>query len=246
LIRELPAGAPSAAREPEIGSSEAHLPLVEGDEIRLSREPRELSVPARVSDDSDALAHPILTLASAVFAHWDGREALHAGSFAYDGGAWALIGDRGSGKSSLLAALGSAGADVLSDDLLVFDGEAVYAGPRCLDLRPDAAERLGLTARARSVRVPPRLRLELPQVPYAYPLRGVVFLGWDERVALTELPAPARLEALLAARTLGIVPPASPELVVSLAALPAYELTRPRDWSSADESLERLFGLASA
>ena len=67
---------------------------------------------------------------AAVFARWRGLETLHGGAFVDDrGGAWAVLGDRGAGKSSLLAALALAGHEVVADDLLVLDGGDCFAGP---------------------------------------------------------------------------------------------------------------------
>src|SRR3712207_8347650 len=44
---------------------------------------------------------------------------------------------RSAGKSTLLAWLVLSGQPIVSDDQLVLDAGAVYAGPRCVDLRPE-------------------------------------------------------------------------------------------------------------
>src|SRR3954447_11359018 len=100
------------------------------------------TVPEALS--AEELVHPFLAPVAAVAAHWNRRESLHGGAFAVDGRAWGLIGDRMGGKSSLLAALAERRICVVSDDVLVIDGSDVFAGPRTVDLRADAAQRLGI------------------------------------------------------------------------------------------------------
>ncbi|MFN2506155.1 MAG: hypothetical protein ABR540_18390 [Acidimicrobiales bacterium] len=85
------------------------------------------------------LLHPFLSPVAAIWARWQGWPALHGGAFVLDGGAWAILGERGSGKSSTLAWLAAQGLGIVADDLLVVNEGNVAAGPRCIDLRPDAA-----------------------------------------------------------------------------------------------------------
>jgi hypothetical protein len=100
------------------------------------------SLPERPSDG--ALVHPHLASVAIVAAHWLGHETFHAGAFVAGGRVWGVLGERKAGKSSLLASLSLAGVPVVADDILVVDGTTTFAGPRSIDLRPDAAQRLGL------------------------------------------------------------------------------------------------------
>ena len=92
---------------------------------------------------AEELVHPYLTPVAAVAAHWHGRESFHAGAVAIGGSAWALVGDRHTGKSSLLAALALRGVDIVCDDVLVVAGKEAFVGPRTVDLRQDAPAVLG-------------------------------------------------------------------------------------------------------
>jgi hypothetical protein len=107
----------------------------------------------------DELIHPYLGAAASVFSRWCGREVYHAGAFVCGGLAWAVVGGREAGKSSLLAALAARGLPVLSDDLVVTDGHQAFCGPRTIDLRRLAP---GTTAPVTPVRGASRWRLALP------------------------------------------------------------------------------------
>lgn len=77
-------------------------------------------------------------------------ESLHASAVAVDGKAIVLVGNCGSGKSTLTAALIGAGASLITDDLLVLDRTVndrltALSGARRLKLHPDTAARVGLT-----------------------------------------------------------------------------------------------------
>jgi hypothetical protein len=75
-----------------------------------------------------------------------GIEPLHATTFVVDGGAVALMGDCGYGKSSLGAAFIQAGFPLLTDDLLVLkhdeDGVTAYPGAPRVKLYPGVARRI--------------------------------------------------------------------------------------------------------
>ena len=95
---------------------------------------------------SHAIAHPYLGLIAAVAAYWRGWDYFHAGAVAVDGAVWGVLGERGSGKTSTLGFLARRpDVEILCDDVLVLDRELRgYAGPRCTDLREDAAAYLGV------------------------------------------------------------------------------------------------------
>lgn len=191
----------------------------------------------------DELVHPYLAPAAAVIARWMGRESMHAGAFAEDGRALAVVGTREAGKSSTMAWLAQAGVDVLCDDMLIVDDGRPLTGPRSIDLREDAARRLGTGEAIGVTGARERWRLRLaPAAPGAV-LGGWVFLAWGERVEARRLGGPERLARLAEQRALRL-PPARPDALLELTSLPAWELSRPRDWGSLPEAADLLRALA--
>ncbi|MBQ1074980.1 hypothetical protein KBX06_17670 [Micromonospora sp. C31] len=179
----------------------------------------------------DLLAHPYLAPVASTFNRWAGRETFHAGGFVRYGRAWAVTGPRTAGKSSLLAALAARGVPVVADDVLVLAGTDVFAGPRCVDLRepvPGVALPSG-PARART-----RTRVHLPPIAHRTPLGGWYFLHWGDAVGLTPVPATTLLTRLAGWRSWPDLP-TDPSVLLALAALPAWDLTRPRDWGTLDQ-----------
>jgi hypothetical protein len=220
-------------RRVELGPNRASIDTL-GARLVLEREPVSVTVLARSRLPEADLVHPSLWPAAAVFARWRGLETLHSGAFVDDrGGAWAVLGDRGAGKSSLLAALVLAGHSVVADDLLVIDGGDCFAGPRCVDLKPDAVTELGLGALP-SVRCTERRRLVLAPCPGRFALRGCIYLEWGDRVAAEPL-APAEHLGLLAAQRRIAGLGANVEQLLGLSGLPAFRLRRPqaRGWVDA-------------
>ena len=198
---------------------------------------------ARPPTDEEVL-HPFLSTVAAVRARWAGRDAFHAGAFLLDGEAWGVLGERGTGKSTLLGALAAEQVPVLSDDLLVVDRSgSAYAGPRFVDLRRSAAERLDLGEHLGRVGARVRWRLELPEVAATAPLRGWIVLRWSRRGPRLERVEPyVRLELL--ARSLAIgAPPTDPDALLRHVALPMWSLARPRDLGSARGSAGELLEL---
>ncbi|TQN37946.1 hypothetical protein FHU33_4619 [Blastococcus colisei] len=196
-------------------------------------------------DDADAvphehLVHPFLSTSVAVMSRWQGRDAFHAGAVVRDGGAWAVLGDKGQGKSSLLALLALRGAEVLSDDLVVLDDGKVHRGPRCIDLRADAAQRLSCGEDLGIVGARHRARLRLGEAPGVVPLKGWVVLGWGDQLSVEEVPVDQRLPALLGNLALRLPPPSFAR-VMSYLSKPFLRLTRPCDWNVADEALDVLW-----
>ncbi|NBE85359.1 hypothetical protein [Micromonospora rubida] len=179
----------------------------------------------------DLLAHPYLAPVATTFNRWAGRETFHAGGFVRDGRAWAVTGPRTAGKSSLLAALAARGVPVVADDVLVLDGTDVFAGPRCIDLREPVP---GVLLPSGPARARTRTRVHLPPIGHRTPLGGWFFLHWGDAVEATPVPATALL-ARLAARRSWHQLPTDPAVLLALAALPAWDLTRPRDWGSLDQ-----------
>ena len=120
----------STPRRSVIGAEHAEIELVAGDHLAVRRDPlRATFTTARPLSD-DALVHPYLAPAAAIAGYWLGREAFHAGGFVLDDGVWVVLGEKGSGKSSLLAALARQGYGVVADDALIVERDVVFAGPR--------------------------------------------------------------------------------------------------------------------
>ena len=161
---------------------------------RRSRAVFTLSAPARAAE----LVHPHFASAAAVAGRWLERESFHAGALDAGGGAWVVLGDKGAGKSSLLALLALGGQTVVADDVAVVDrGCAVMAGPRLIDLRGDAAERLGTGRALGRVGLRERWRMSLGPAPALLPLRGFVSLAWSEDSSVEKVRPGQRLARLL-------------------------------------------------
>ena len=204
---------------------------------RRSRAVFTLSAPARAAE----LVHPHFASAAAVAGRWLERESFHAGALEAGGGAWVVLGDKGAGKSSLLALLALGGQTVVADDVAVVDrGCAVMAGPRLIDLRGDAAERLGTGRALGRVGLRERWRMSLGPAPALLPLRGFVSLGWSEDSSVEKVRPGQRLARLLNHRVIHRLPPRDPAFLLELSSLPMLELRRPRAWEAGDEAAERL------
>jgi hypothetical protein len=127
----------------------------------------------------------------------------------------------------MLAELAGAGYEVLTDDALVMEDGLVFAGPRCIDLRPDAATAIGAQG-ARPSRGGTRRRLHLAPAPATVRLVGIVHLSWGEDLELRPVESARRIELLREAAWLGPLDPIDKRTLLDLAALPALELVRPR------------------
>lgn len=225
-----------------IRAARADVELVDGERALIERTGRRATLLARSAPDDGRLVHPFLTTVGTIFAWWHGHDAFHGGAFLTDAGAWVLLGERGAGKSSMLAALHLADHPVLADDLVVITDGVAFAGPRCIDLRPDAAEILGVGDLAEPVRGGERLRLVQPDIKPQVPLCGWVVLSWSKRVETRALTPGQRLQHLAAHSS---IPPGHPTSLVRLAGLPGYELSRPRSRDSFEPAVDRLLGLCA-
>jgi hypothetical protein len=187
----------------------------------------------------DEIVHPRLGMLGAVYAQWlPRRMAFHAGAFINGGRAWAIVGEQLDGKSTLLAALALAGLPVLGDDTLVLDEGRCLSGVRCVDLRPDAAAHLGVddavVRRGRRVRMPVGGSAHEPR------LAGWLFLRWGETVASRSLEAPERIARIGRSRGWHRRGVSDPQALLECTALPAWELSRPRDWRQLPRVVELL------
>lgn len=212
-----------------VGPDDAFVELSGGGWVALDRRGGRstLVLPTRPADAE--MVHPYLAATAAICARWRGWNCVHSGGIVVDAGAWGMLGDKGAGKSSTVAwfALESA-AGVLCDDVLVIDsaGDAL-AGPRCVDLREDAARYFGVGEALGVVGARERWRMRLEQTPPAVPLRGWVELAWGDDLALEPIGPTELLPAIVRNFSVRLMPPDAGALM-DLAALPGWRLTRPR------------------
>jgi len=206
--------------------------------VSLRREPATMSFQVKRRVPDDELVHPLLAPAAMHFAAWLGHAAFHGGAFIQNGRAFGVLAERNTGKSTTLAQFANRGIPVLVDDALVVDKNGIaLAGPRCIDLRPEAVTDESLEA----VRGDGRRRLRLPPIDPSYPLGGVFVLRWDGTVSIEALPPGERLIAL--ARH------CRPEVgrtsaLLELSRLPVWRVQRPRDRACLDEICDRLLETA--
>src|SRR5256885_7934349 len=176
--------------------------LPEAAGVRVDASSLRAIVPGSWSDEN--ILHPGLALAALDLAAARGVDSLHAAALLGPDGAWALVGTKEAGKSTLVGHFAALGADVLTDDVLVLEGNRCLAGPRFVDLRPSAAERMRGTIAARGGT---RGRLLLPPAPASAPLARLVYPAWGDPPPPRPLPAPQRRRRPLAVRAGGPRPP---------------------------------------
>jgi hypothetical protein len=220
-VREMP------SEVVEWGRDRAQYTLLGGHHIRVDRDPLAAELELRRATPTEGVLTPHLSSAASTIAIWLGREAFHAGAFAHRGGAWGVLGAKGSGKTSTLAVLHLLGVTVLTDDLLVCADGEVLAGPRCVDLRGEPAQLLECGRDIGVVGTRRRWRVDLPPCPAGVPLRGWIVPEWGDLERL-ELVEPAeRLGVLPRFRALR-VPWEDPRPLLELAAAPMYRWSRPQ------------------
>lgn len=219
----------------------AEIVLVNGGEIVVERFPPKAVLTTPTPIDDAGLVHPYLAPICVAVSHWLLRETFHAGGFVLADGVWAVAGERSAGKSSTLAWLALAGYDVVCDDLLVVEAATVFAGPRAIDLREESARELDAGDRLGRVGERERWRLPLNDVAAELPLAGWVFLEWGDEieVEVSEVRPPDRLRRVAAQRAIRALPP-RPNVLLDLAALPAWTLRRPEGWGSLGSAVEKL------
>jgi len=228
--------APCADRTQRFDEAEALLNVEPAGQAHLDRRGRTTTLRLARPPAREALVHPHLASTAVVTARWFDRQAFHAGAFVLEDGVWAVLGEREQGKSSALAWLAHAGFGVFADDVLVLDGDRALAGPRCLDLREEAAGHFGIGCDIGVVGSRRRWRVGLGAVPPELPFRGWVVLRWSDTVGLRPVPLAERLPVLLAGRGLRL-PEADPRPWLPLVARPMVVLGRPRDWTAADTAM---------
>jgi hypothetical protein len=194
------------------------------------------------------IAQPRLGITGIVAAYWRGDHSFHAGAFVAGGMAWGILGSKGAGKSSLLAMLASMGVPVLADDVLIVNGRLdVLAGPRCVDLRREAALALGLGESIGVLGTRERWRMHLRPAPCDVPLGGFVCLEWGSP-AVSHVPPNDRLRTLYANLALLLGEqrdPAALSTLMELLALPMVRIRRPREIERIAETADLLLGTIS-
>lgn len=235
-------GAPAgAAEEPgtvRVDGAQARIWIGDGGRVDVAREPATVSFHTAERLPDRLVVHPYLGLPAAIASNWLGRQVLHGAGFARDGRAWALLGDKEAGKSSTLGWLERRGCEALSDDILVVDDGVLFAGPRCIDLRAEAAAVLGgEDVGMLGNRV--RWRLRPGRTRSSAPLAGVVHLEWGDAIRVEPLGAAERLTGLIAN---SVIRPRDADAapLLDLAALPTLRFVRPRALDALDASGEAL------
>jgi hypothetical protein len=251
LLAPVPAGWPTLEIlcRPAVGpgppgdsvtADRVELRLQTGGWVLLDRMPLRAAFHLQARPDDGALVHPYLAPVAAMAARWVGRDSFHAGAVVIDGGAWALVGDKGSGKSSTLAHLALSGYEIVTDDVLILEEGEALAGPRCVDLRPEPAAELGVGTPLGVIGQRARWRMELgPPTAPRLPLRGWVRLEWHDRVEVGHVRGAQRLTAVDQHRAVRL-PASDPRGLLDVSALPVLELRRPQRWTALSEAADRL------
>lgn len=212
----------------------------------VDRDPPAIRFDIPYVPSSAALVHPLLTIGVSVLARWRGDVTLHAGAFETPAGGWGVMGTREAGKSSILASIGERGHPVVADDLLAVQNGSIWAGPSCVDLRPDTVGRFASAVSMGMVGGRLRYRLPTPPGRARVPLKGFFVLDWnqDSDIRIEPLSAQDRVQWLYRQEYIRLVGFPDPAKLLPLIALPAWRLTRPRDWAATDEAVERILGIA--
>jgi hypothetical protein len=232
-------------RPEEISEEGAWLRLAGGGGVLLDRTSRRSTYIQPALPSRDHVLHPMLGCTGAVAAWWDGRPCLHAAAVAMGGSAWAIVADRGGGKTTTAAAAIWLGASLVCDDVLVVAEGAACAGPGCLDLRAPSADVLNGGVHIQVPGDRERVRVAMkPEVPTT-PLAGVVQLAWGSSISIERVSPSRRLPILLQSQTVHL-PPRDASALLDLAALPMWRFTRPRGIEHLDREVSRLLDTIGA
>ncbi len=214
-------------------------PLLGGNQIEIRRDPLAVDLVLARPTAPECVIAPHLTSAASTIATWAGRAAIHGGAFLHGGGAWVLLGDKEDGKSTTLGWLATLGVPIVTDDLAVCEEGHVLAGPRCVDLRREPAEVMGVGRNLGVVGTRERWRVDLPACPARSTLQGWIFLEWGSELTVERVSPIERMARIARHRALAI-PWEDPETLLELATRPAYVWRRPREWRTVGDSTARL------
>lgn len=218
-----------------VGAAEARCQLPSGGEVLMECSPLKVRLRLPAVPAPDCVVQPFLSAAAAVANYWLGGTCFHAGCFVVGDGAWGVLAPKEGGKTTTLALLARRGLRVLTDDVLAYRAGTVFAGPRCIDLREDAAAHLGIGVDLGKVGLRERWRVYLPTGEFEVPLHGWLTLGWAEQTEISSVPARERLGLLLGQRIIPL--PIDPQGLLEIAALPMLTWSRPKSWESAERDL---------
>ena len=241
-VRVMPS--PPLAEE-YVGVDRASLQVRSGGSVVMDRAAGTATFLLPSQPSVSALLHPHLAGVAAVWSHWCGYDGFHAGGFVAGGGVWGVLGDKGSGKSSTLAALARAGIPIVCDDVLVLGGGMAFAGPRSIDLRTDAARELGAGQPLGVIGERERWRVALGSIQPELPFRGWIALSWGPAASVRPMRGSERMRPLVEQRALR-VPPRTPSALIDLADRPFLEFSRPRHWGSMKDALGLLLDAVAA
>jgi hypothetical protein len=239
VLRQANLGA-DTERRAEVGVREAVLQYP-GGRVSVERDEQLVVVESPRPMSHEALRHPFLAFPAAVLNHWAGRSTLHAGGFVVDGGAVLVLGEKGTGKSTLVAAAAAAGLPVVSDDLAVLEDADVLAGPRCIDLRGDVAASLGGRLLG-VVGARERWRVGLAPTEWRTPVAALVRLQDGDEVAMRRTGADESARALFGSFALG-AGPGRADHAYDLLHLPMWDVVRPRRVDRLPETIDRIVEL---
>ena len=153
------------------------------------------------------------------------------------------MGEREAGKSATLATLAGRGYPIVADDLLALHGGMAWAGPSCVDLRPDTAGRFGGARYLGLVGGRHRFRLSTPPGRAQVPFRGFFVLAWQDvgsGIRIEPMTAQERLQWLYRQEYISLMGWPDPASLLPLVGLPAWRVTRPPDWGATDEVVTRM------
>ncbi|MFN2421642.1 MAG: hypothetical protein ABR527_09750, partial [Gemmatimonadota bacterium] len=155
------------------------------------------------------------------------------------------MGARKSGKSAMLAALAERGCPVVADDLLAIQDGSVWAGPNCVDLRPDTAGHFASAQYLGVIGSRPRFRLSTPPSKAQLPLRGFFVLDWHDRPVIESdlIPAGERLQWLYHQEYLLLLGWPDPRKIMPLMGFPIWRLRRPLDWEATEDAVNRVLAV---
>jgi hypothetical protein len=231
--------------DPEIDSRGGHwnsegtyMALTAGGLLEI-KWPYSINLTLPTSPAPEFVVQPFLATAASCVAVHTGKQAFHAGAIVVDGGAWAIFGDKGAGKSTTLGRLHQMGVGILTDDVLICDGLDALAGPRCIDLRVEPAQYLNMGEDFGIVGLRERWRVYLDASPVRVPLRGWIHLDWADENAVRSVPVVERLPLLYQNQSLRL-PVHDPAAFMAFASLPTYQWSRQRSWEQLDGAIDLL------
>jgi hypothetical protein len=243
VTQQVEAGSQLAGEEMRVWGDRALIPMPELGRVTVDRNRREIVFTTIRPLAAEAVLHPGLVPVAAVVNWWNGRACLHASAVVspVDRRVWALVADRGGGKSTTAALLAKRGYGLFTDDMLIADGTHCFAGPASVDLRTDASEALGGRNIGR-IGQRERWRKTLPRVTLEAPLAGLIELAWSEgEPGLETLDFARRLELVGQHASMSM----EAQQLLALASLPAVRFARPRSLDRAEEGiglLEQVLG----